>query len=531
MAKLIVNAGPDLDRSFELEADRIVVGRHSENAIALTDPRVSRRHVELRRGTHGGFQLFDLQSGNGTTVNGRLIQVIDLRHGDRILIGDTELVFHNRTTAFDMKSTGEFAAGEATRLIVQDRAGDSEFVRLYKADDASLIVRRSDAAILAAMLEVSEAVARIADVEELLGRVLELMLRNIPADHACALLRDEETGTLMPRALRARTQAAEEFVVSRTIIDHVMTTNEPIRIGDAESDERFTSTSVAKHHLRDVLCVPLRGRRETVGVVFLDTVGRSRLTEAHLPPAVAMAYQAAIAVEETRHYEARLQAERLAVVGRTIADLSHHIKNIMQGVRFGSDMVRLGLNGDDEMLRKGWSLVERNQARIDDLILDMLSFSKQREPSLEETDLTTLVNDALDSIRGRAAGAGIAIVWEPKERQKVKCDPAGLHRALLNVLGNALDALEQTEGIASPSIRVTADLKQDFAEIRIADNGPGIPEAKRESLFQPFVSTKGSRGTGLGLPAGRKTLREHGGDLTAAAAELGGAAFTLRWPT
>jgi hypothetical protein len=128
--------------------------------------------------------------------------------------------------------------------------------------------------------------------------------------------------------------------------------------------------------------VPLRAG-ETVGVLFLDTqsslkqfVNRGeesgKFTEDHLHLASAIAHQAAIAVEESRYHEALVNAERLAAVGQTIAALSHHIKNIMQGVRFGADMVRTGMKeGPDLLGRAGSSPNQSGTHR------SMLSFSKE----------------------------------------------------------------------------------------------------------------------------------------------------------
>ena len=118
-------------------------------------------------------------------------------------------------------------------------------------------------------------------------------------------------------------------------------------------------------------------------------------------------------MEESRYHQALVNAERLAAVGQTIAALSHHIKNIMQGVRFGADMVRTALKDEDkDLLGKGWKLVERNQGRIDQLILDMLSYSKEREPAVEPTDLNKLCEDVLETgprPRGRSRHrAGLA---------------------------------------------------------------------------------------------------------------------------
>jgi signal transduction histidine kinase len=237
----------------------------------------------------------------------------------------------------------------------------------------------------------------------------------------------------------------------------------------------------------------------------------------------------ALAVEETRYYRALVNAERLAAVGQTIAALSHHIKNIMTGVRFGSDMVRTALaENDADLLGKGWKLVERNQGRIDELILDMLSYSKEREPNLESTDLAALAADVLEGVMGRAADRGVELVFAPPAGlPPVPCDSEGIHRALLNVVGNAIDAVDGSE---KPRVEVSVRVDETWAEIGVVDNGPGVPADQREAIFKPFVSTKGSRGTGLGLPVSRKTMREHGGDLVVEDASGGGARFVLRIP-
>lgn len=545
MAKLIVLAGPDAGAQFPLAEPRVTVGRHSSNTLPLQDHRVSRKHLELRTTAAGGHQLFDLQSGNGTQVNGRHVQVIDLRPGDQIALGDTVLLY-----AID---GGDAAASvtlgppppDATRLVLQSTSEyPSAIVRRVTADAGRLAFRRPDAvpgewqrsrlASLAVMYEASAAVSRIADVDELLARLLGLILRTTEADHGCALLLDPESGVLEPRAVLSRAGAAGgEFVVSRTIADHVLKSGEGVLVGDAAGDARFSGgASVARHRLREVICVPLAGRHGTVGVIFLDTTAdtladATTFTDDHLTLAVAVAHQAAIAVEEARHSAQLVQAERLAAVGQTIAAMSHHIKNIMQGVRFGSDMVRMGLNDDRDLLVKGWRLVEKNQGKIDDLILDMLSYSKEREPALERVDLLALAAEVIDIVRGRAERSGIAVEWQPTTLPLITCDPDGIHRALLNILSNAVDALSETD---DPRVVVTTALADGFAELVVADNGPGVPAARVADLFKPFVSTKGSRGTGLGLPVSRKILQEHGGDVTVESEPGRGATFRLRIP-
>jgi len=280
-----------------------------------------------------------------------------------------------------------------------------------------------------------------------------------------------------------------------------------------------------------------------LGVMYLDTRSTARelvshgqaaggkFTEDHLALAIAIGHQAALAVEETRYHQALVQAERLAAIGQTIAALSHHIKNILQGLRSGSDILRMGLTDKNEaFLQQGWKMIEKNQARIYELVMDMLSFSKEREPVVEETDLNALVRDVQELLAGRAAELGIMLEarLEPT-LPHVQVDSEAIHRALLNIIGNALDAVE---GRPNPTVAVITAVEPDHAWVRIqvSDNGCGIPPEKLPDIFKPFVSTKGSRGTGLGLAVSRKILREHGGDIVAQSQPGKQTKFILRLP-
>ena len=110
----------------------------------------------------------------------------------------------------------------------------------------------------------------------------------------------------------------------------------------------------------------------------------------------------------------------------------------------------------------------------------------------------------------------------------VQADPEGIHRALLNIVGNAIDAVEERDESARDGGNPAG--AEGWVRIVVLDNGPGIPSEKLNEIFKPFVSTKGSRGTGLGLPVSRKILREHGGDLVAQSQVGVGSKFVLKLP-
>jgi signal transduction histidine kinase/pSer/pThr/pTyr-binding forkhead associated (FHA) protein len=550
--RLIVMRGVDEGKQFDLVEPTITVGRHSSNAVALHDTQVSRRHMEIRAIKDGGHQLIDLGSGNGTLLNGQAVHEAPLRSGDTISIGQSVLMYtagrNPSETGNDLtervKLIGRNSDGDFPSAIVHKVAPDLGSQILSRPATASTEWVRIRLASLAALYETAEAVSHILDVDQLLIKVMELVTRSVDADHGCFMLRTEDF-TLIPKAVHYRdgVNRTEELAVSRTIVDLVLKDGQGVLVSDVHADERFRSVeSLHKHNIREAICVPMKGRRETVGVMFLDSQGTlkqyisrghdtGKFTQDHLHLASAIAHQAAIAVEESRYHQALVNAEKLAAVGQTIAAMSHHIKNIMQGVRFGADMVRTAFKDEDkELLGKGWKLVERNQGRIDQLILDMLSYSKEREPEIEPTDLNLLCDDVLGVVRGRAEERGVTLDWHPGAGvSAVPCDPEGIHRAVLNLVSNALDAVEDRP---APRVAVQAILEPDgeWAKIIVVDNGPGIPGGAIDEIFKPFVSTKGSRGTGLGLSVSRKILREHGGDIVVQSVVDKGSKFTLRIP-
>ncbi len=550
MPRLIVIKGADEGKQFELEGSAVGIGRDASNRVRLHDTEVSRRHAELRL-IGDGYQLFDIGSANGTAVNGQPVQDAVLQSGDHIEIGQTTLVY----------SAGR-AEGQATSDLAEhislisrhDLELPSAIIKTIGEGEGSRILAQPEQAgtpwlkgalaNLSVMYETIQAVSHILDLDQLLERIMELIFRSIEADRGCIMLKNPDGGQFEPKAVRRRhgLDAQEKIAVSRTVMEYVLREKQGVLVSDAAHDSRFLSgQSIVRFGIREVICVPMKGRHETLGVLYLDTRNSARdlieqnatgkFTEDHLALAIAIAHQAALAVEETRYHHAMVQAERLAAIGQTIAALSHHIKNILQGLRSGSDILRMGLTDkDDAMLQKGWRIVEKNQGKIYDLVMDMLTYSKEREPAIEETDLNQIVRDVVELMKGRAEEVGARLEARPDEQLPIaQADPDGIHRALLNIVGNALDAVEERK---NGQVIVGSSLEADGAWVRlvVADNGVGIPPQKVGEIFRPFVSTKGAKGTGLGLAVSRKILREHGGDIVVQSQPGKGSKFILRLP-
>jgi signal transduction histidine kinase len=211
--------------------------------------------------------------------------------------------------------------------------------------------------------------------------------------------------------------------------------------------------------------------------------------------------------------------------------LSHHIKNILQGIGGGGYMIEQGLaKHDEDGVRRGWALVDKNQGKISTLVMDMLTFSKDREPDPEPGDINRVVGEVVELAQARGRDLGVTVDWQPGEGIPVICfDPEGIHRAVLNIAGNAVDACDDREdGRVTISTEYHAD--EGLVRIYVEDNGVGIPHEDLDKIFTLFVSNKGSRGTGLGLPVSQKILKEHGGDIHVASTVGQGSRFTLELP-
>lgn len=548
MASLFVIRGRDQGNRFEIDEGSFGLGRDAANPIQLHDTEVSRKHAELHR-QGDVFSLVDLHSSNGTFVNDEKVDSRDLRSGDRVRVGRTLMIFtgSEETVRENLEDlihiVGDQFSGDDSRIVqsMGHQEGSSLFDTIQPSSSPWLARARSNLQI---MYRTALAVSHTLDIDELLHRILELIFEWVEADRGCIMLVDQTTDLLEPKVHRNRQGAQKDTIhISRRILDYVMQHKEGVLTSDATDDQRWDpGGSIVQSGVREAICAPMQGRYGVVGVIYIDTFttpgqilqhgGRpQRFSDEHLKLMIAIAHQAALAIEDTSYYSAMVQAERLAAVGQAIATLSHHIKNILQGIRGGSYLIEEGLKSDEpDVVRKGWNIVDKNQEKISNLVLDMLTFSKQREPELTASDLNHVTEEVVDLMRIRAEEVGVQLIWTPADNMPlVTFDPDGLHRAILNVVTNAVDACE---GRQDARVQVsTQNIDQEsLVRVVVEDNGVGIPSEDLKKVFTMFESRKGGRGTGLGLPVSQKILQEHGGDIHVESTVHVGSRFLLEIP-
>ena len=550
MLTLLVLQGPDKGRRYELPDTPALVGRESRS-LPLSDNTVSRRHCELLP-VEGEWVVRDLGSSNGTYVNGgRVLATAPLKIGDQIRVGRTLMVFGAQPGITRTSSRNVSLEGAENGM-------DSAIMHTVQSSDDSLVLAVPEPAAAAManlkiLYQLSAAFGSSFDVDQVLEVVMDLVFEHVKADRGVILLLDPKTQELTAKVARTREEqdrnndpnettsnrSPDTIQASRTIVNHVLNTGEGVLSSNAMADKRFSKgKSVHNLGIRSALCVPIKARKltdkggdEVIGVIYIDSsVKNYTYAPDQLRLLTAIGLQAGLAIQNAKLYQAGLQAERLAAVGETTAALSHSIKNILQALRGGADVVEMGLRGNNvTQASKGWRIVDRNLDKIYNLTLNLLAYSRPREPKLEMVQPRGVINDCLELIAAGANEKGAMVVADVDENQPaIPMDPSGMHQVIMNLLSNALDAVEPRKGLINVACRYDAENRETILEV--IDNGAGVEPSMMKHMFELFHSTKGNRGTGLGLAVAKKIVDEHEGSIAVRSAPGEGTTFTIHLP-
>jgi len=480
-----------------------------------------------------------------------------LKLGDQIRVGRTILVFGaqhgvSRARGGDVRLTGNDGMDAS---IMHTVASNEDSMVLAVPEPAAAAM-----ANLKLLYQLNASLGSSFDMEQVFEVVMDLVFEHVKADRGIILALDEKRNELIPRVVRTRDEntggqhgggdngkvatddkpaAADKIHASRTIINYVIEKGEGVLSSNAMTDARFSKgKSVHNLGIRSALCVPIKCRRidgkdgdEIIGVIYIDSsVKNYTYSPDQLRLLTAIGLQAGLAIQNAKLYRQGIEAERLAAIGETTAALSHSIKNILQALRGGADVVEMGLkNNNLPQLTKGWRVVDRNMEKIYNLTMNLLAYSKDRKPQLEFVNPKKLLDECVELIAVPANDKGVMVVADvDKDHPAVPLDPDGMHQVIMNLLSNALDAVTPQEGLIRVVCHYDAENRQTIVEV--IDNGSGIPETMKKHMFELFHSTKGNRGTGIGLAVARKIVEEHEGSISVQSRPGEGTTFTLRLP-
>lgn len=557
---LRVMSGDLAGQAFALVGE-MVIGRATTCTLFVPDRQSSREHAKLY---YDGADLIveDLGSHNGTYLNNERITREPVVAGDVIRIGGTH---------FAVEAGPGSGAHSAVRVIsdanplpprmirpVEPVSGPLDTKRMSAQDmfDAlgvGLTERFDEVAGLpllrktrsfALLVEASKILQHYSNLRDTLPGLMDLVLQVVQGDRAAVMLLDEH-GQLIPKVIQGRTDAGKlpassaatppemEMVLSKTIADIVLKDHCAVITADAAADERFAAAeSVVISRVRSLLVVPVLVGNRLLGLIEVEnrrSVNAFDENDLHLVSVLGSMLGVALdhlevsqarerAIAELRTAQQQLLAtqqrlvasERMGVLGRISSGIAHEVKNHLSPFMLAEMIARK--YPDDQEIQEASEMMLEAQQRILGIVDEIRTFASgsRSDVSVQPYDLAAIVESVLRFLRCDRVLRATDVRLFALARPIVQMDAARIRQVLINLIRNAADALENRQGHIDLIVRSD----ENSAVVEVRDNGPGIALDIRDRVFEPFFSTKGDKGLGLGLDISRQIVRAHGGALT-----------------
>lgn len=509
---------PDGFLTAPLDSDRITLGRSTMADLSYPeDGELSRLHLAFERAGEG-FSVRDLNSKNGTFVNGtRTSEVHVLQPNDRIECGHLIILY-------------EPPRYENQVEFVDDGAAQTNAARIVTSLDGVIKESRQNgggASQLEALIKAANELAGKRSLPELFKFILELSLDAVEAGRGVLLTM--ESGELVEQAMRG-----DHFKISATVRDHVVQNNLSVLVQDATRDNVFREReSIIASDVRTLMAVPLQARNRVMGLIYVDSPPCQRaFTRDDLNLLTVMANIAAIRVENARLTEMEQsrklmerELEHAEAANRAkstfLANMNHELRTPLTAILGFSRL--LGKKPLPPDVLEDLRVIQDNGKHLLTLINNVLDLAKieSGQFTLTETptDLHQLLDDLERTFEIQAEDQGVQLIFErsPGVHRLLQMDQLRLREVLINLLGNALKFTHH--GSVTLRVGETGDISQGTCRLvfELTDTGPGISEQDLNTVFEAFVQSRTGRelrqGTGLGLTISSNLVRLMGGDL------------------
>lgn len=449
------------------------------------------------------------------------------------------------------------ARGKVTQL--EDAA-----LAMGLAEDRTTAPASLDALYVASVVRASHAVSNEILLDDLIGKLMEVLLEQAGADRAVLFLAHE--GVLLPAAethfdvdgqrlsVLSPLPTAAESAAPLSILHTALRKREPVLIADARHNEAFRhDTYLTNAQPRSVLALPLIKQHQVIGVAYLE----NRLTAGVFTPRQAavlelLAAQAAISLENARLYSDLLgehrqrqeaesalrsaqadleHAARLTTMGELTASIAHEMGQPLTAIVGNANACLRWLSRAEPNLERALQSAQaivRDGKRAGEVVRSIRGLTKNGAGPKVEMDLNAALQEVLDILAGECARQSIALeVSLAPGLKSVVADRVQMQQVFLNLILNAVQAMSQHVGRGVLKINSRIDGKE--AVVEIEDNGPGVSPDRQAKIFNAFYTTK-AEGLGLGLSLCRSILEGHGGRLTLRGGQPNGAVFEAALP-
>jgi signal transduction histidine kinase len=532
-----------------LPPKRATIGRSAHNTIIIDAATVSRRHaVMITR--KGNYYVKDMESQNGTFINDSKITISRVDHHDRITFGNQSFLFLKKSDEGVPPATDRMIDANSTIALDKDEIEPGCFLA-YTAETARLgLFSQTEKAAgeekstnpfekghhhLALLYRLSERIRATQKPKEILADGLSLILEAIPpAERAVIMLRSGRGGTLEVAAIQDRTSPVGDtnIQISQTLLDWVLTEKMALMTQNVAGDIRLkASESIQVSQLAAIICVPMIVAGKVIGIVYVDSGNMvEQMTQEDVAFTAAVAHELALTIVNIRLQQSAIRNERMAAIGLTVSNLSHNIKNLTMLNQNAIELMKMHLDRiGDEKTNTCWKIIHHGFQRINKLSVELLAYTSEKELSPVASDINRAILANTDYFEQSLKKNGIQVnLALSDENPRCMIDEQQLQDALLNIVVNAVDAIgNRPDG----KIRISTAVEDNRRlVIAVQDNGCGIDPQQKQKIFDLFYTTKGTNGSGLGLPMVVKFIESSGGKLLVTSEPGVGSTFKMVFP-
>jgi len=517
----------------------MTIGRSSEADVQVHDILISRIHCKLML-EKGQWFIEDCGSTNGTWMIGRKVdRKVPLPMKTSVRIGNTlfELidVFSGDTQVF---------ARPFITYSIQPETLAATKGSPSKTQDLKLKLLKEENQRLAAVYKFQNMIAAVLDEDELYHKILSALMNVLYASKAYLLIYDLESGKFSPIAGRDEKEVLHSVTrgdIRNSVVDFVRENRESVLSIDenASISAKFKDLSIPKI-TTSTMCVPMLGKRQLNGMIYVSlSCVDEKYSEDDLRLLTVIGHTAGMAVENSRLVEFNLKNERLVATGATAAGLSHYIKNILAGLDGSLNLLKMGISEHDfDIADEALSILSKNHSRLGNLVLDLLNLASEQKPDFEIYDVNQIIMDVVELVDEQLKKENIKIEIDTQVTPLIaEIDAKGIHRVILNLILNAQEAIlskkninDKSKSIGNISISTGFNKNADYVLVHVKDNGVGLAPEELKSIFELFVTSKGSVGTGLGLAVSKRIVNAHEGNINAKSKKGKGCTISFSLP-